>query len=248
MYTAIIVEDMPQAMQLLESDLTNHCKDIEIIGKASSIVAAAKLLQKQEPDILFLDISLADGNGFDLLEIFPKLTSKVIFITASDEHAIKAFRFSAIDYLLKPIDVSLLVEAVDKVKVLKSNMGKSMDLLKETIKSPNKLPTKITLSTQDKISIYAIADIIRCESDGNNTRFFMNNNEKLYVTKTLKNFDDMLQEHNFIRVHQSHLINLDYLQEFSKKEGGFLKMKNGDEVPVSSRKKSEILEILNGMR
>jgi two-component system, LytTR family, response regulator len=248
MYTAIIVEDMPQAMQLLESDLTHHCKDIEIIGKASSIVTAAKLLQKQEPDILFLDISLADGNGFDLLEIFPKLTSKVIFITASDEHAIKAFRFSAIDYLLKPIDVSLLVEAVDKVKVLKSNLRKSMDLLKETIKSPNKLPTKITLSTQDKISIYAIADIIRCESDGNNTRFFLSNNEKLYVTKTLKNFDDMLQEHNFIRVHQSHLINLDYLLEFSKKEGGFLKMKNGDEVPVSSRKKSEIMEILNGMR
>jgi two-component system, LytTR family, response regulator len=248
MYTAIIVEDMPQAMQLLESDLTNHCKDIEIIGKASSIVSAAKLLQKQAPDILFLDISLADGNGFDLLEIFPTLSSKVIFITASDEHAIKAFRFSATDYLLKPIDVSLLIQAVDKVKALKSGMQKNIELLKETIKSPNKLPTKITLNTHDKISIHAIADIIRCESDGNNTRFFMVNKEKLYVTKTLKYFDDMLQDHNFIRVHQSHLINLDYLQEFSKKEGGYLKMKNGDEVPVSSRKKSEILEVLNGMR
>jgi two-component system, LytTR family, response regulator len=248
MYTAIIVEDMPQAMQLLESDLTNHCSDIEIIGKANSIVSAAKYLQKQEPDIIFLDISLADGSGFDLLEIFPSLTSKIIFITASDEHAIKAFRFSAIDYLLKPIDVNLLVEAVNKVKAIKSSMQKNIELLKETIKSPHKLPTKITLSTQDKISIYKIADIIRCESDGNNTMFYLNNNEKLFVTKTLKTFDEMLQEHSFVRVHQSHLINLDYLQEFSKKEGGLLKMKNGDEIPVSSRKKAEIIDLLNNLK
>ncbi|MFM2395172.1 MAG: Transcriptional regulatory protein YehT, partial [Bacteroidota bacterium] len=115
-YSAIIVEDMPQAIQLLEVDIEQYLPEVKIIGKASSIVNAAKLLRNEQPDVLFLDITLGDGSAFDLLEIFPSLTSKVIFITASDEHAIKAFRFSAIDYLLKPISSKLLIEAFEKVK------------------------------------------------------------------------------------------------------------------------------------
>lgn len=245
MLTAIIVEDMPEAIQLLTSDLCTYCPDINITGTAGSVVHAAKLLRQEMPDIIFLDISLGDGTGFDLLEIFPELKSNVIFITAHEEFALRAFRYSATDYLLKPIDSELLVKAVEKVKYQKYSMSPSIEILKETIKKPYELPTRISLSTLEKIHIVTISDIIRCESDGNNTWFMLHSGEKVYVTKTLKYFEDILIHHNFIRVHQSHLVNFNYLMEFSKKDGGFLRLKNGHEVPVSVRKKPEIMHILD---
>jgi two-component system, LytTR family, response regulator len=245
MLTAIIVEDMPEALEMLVHDIKQFCPDIDIIGTANSVVNAAKLMRQHIPDILFLDISLGDGTGFDLLEIFPELTSKVIFITASDEHAIKAFRFSATDYLLKPIDSSLLQIAVNKASNTTNSTKSNLDLLRDTIKSHHVLPSKISLHTLEKISIVTISDIVRCESDINNTWFFLSNNEKMYVTKTLKHFEEMLRDHQFIRVHQSHLVNFNYLLEFSKKDGGYLRLKNGDEIPVSVRKKTEIMQIFD---
>lgn len=247
MMTAIIVEDMPEAVQMLMSDIHTYCQDINIIGTASSVVNAAKLLRQQMPDVIFLDISLGDGTGFDLLEIFPDLKAHVIFITAHEEFALRAFRYSATDYLLKPIDAALLQKAVEKVKHQKYSISPSIEILKETISNPNHLPTRISLSTLDKIHIVTIADIIRCESDGNNTWFMLYGGEKVYVTKTLKYFEDILSQHKFIRVHQSHLVNFNYLLEFSKRDGGFLRLKNGHEIPVSVRKKPEIMMMLDRM-
>ncbi len=243
--TAIIVEDMPEAVQLLMSDIHSYCRDIKVIGTASSVVNAAKLLRQQMPDIIFLDISLGDGTGFDLLEIFPDLKAHVIFITAHEEFALRAFRYSATDYLLKPIDADLLQKAVEKVKHQKYSISPSIEILRETISNPNHLPTRISLSTLEKIHIVTIADIIRCESDGNNTWFMLQGGEKVYVTKTLKYFEDILSHHQFVRVHQSHLVNFIYLQEFSKRDGGFLRLKNGHEIPVSVRKKPEIMLMLD---
>ena len=245
MMTAIIVEDMPEAVQLLMSDINTYCQDIKVIGTASSVVNAAKLLRQQMPDIIFLDISLGDGTGFDLLEIFPDLKAHVIFITAHEEFALRAFRYSATDYLLKPIDAELLQKAVEKVKHQKNSISTSIEILKETINNPNQLPTRISLSTLEKIHIVTIADIVRCESDGNNTWFILHSGEKVYVTKTLKYFEDILSRHQFIRVHQSHFVNFNYLLEFSKRDGGFLRLKNGHEIPVSVRKKSEIMQMLD---
>jgi two-component system, LytTR family, response regulator len=242
--TAIIVEDMPEAMQLLAHDINYYCPDVTVIGTATSVVSAAKLIREQAPDILFLDISLGDGNGFDLLEIFPNLPSHLIFITASEEYAIRAFRFSATDYLLKPLNSNQLIKAIEKVQRMKNNEKQSLALLRESIKNPDRLPTKISLHTLDKISIINIADIIRCESDSNNTWFFLMDNSKIYVTKTMKYYEDLLSDHQFVRVHQSHLINFNYVQEFLKKEGGFLKMRNNHEVPVSTRKKAEVLAMI----
>lgn len=245
--TAIIVEDMPEAVQLLMSDIQTSCHDIKVIGTASSVINAAKLLRQQMPDIIFLDISLGDGTGFDLLEIFPDLKAHVIFITAHEEYALRAFRYSATDYLLKPIDADLLQKAVEKVKHQKYSMSPSIEILKETINNPNHLPTRISLSTLEKIHIVTIADIVRCESDGNNTWFILNGGEKVYVTKTLKYFEDLLSQHQFFRVHQSHLVNFNYLLEFSKRDGGLLRLKNGHEIPVSVRKKPEIMLMLDRM-
>ena len=245
MYTAVLIDDMPDALKVLASDLKKHCPEIKVIGKASSVVTGAKLLRTVEPDLIFLDILLGDGTGFDLLEIMPNLKAKLIFITASDEFAIKAFRFAAIDYLLKPLDAEQLIEAVKKATQLINNSTESIDLLKETINNPSKLPTRISLHSQDKISVISIDKIIRCESDGNNTLFHLADREKLFVTKTLKSFAVLLKDHAFMRVHQSHLINLNYIQDYIRKEGGYLKMINGDHVPVAVRKKAEVIDLLD---
>ncbi len=245
MYTAVLIDDMPDALKVLASDLKKHCPEIKVIGKASSVVTGAKLLRSVEPDLIFLDILLGDGTGFDLLEIIPNLKAKLIFITASDEFAIKAFRFAAIDYLLKPLDAEQLIEAVQKATQLIDNSTESIDLLKETINNPSKLPTRISLHSQDKISVISIDNIIRCESDGNNTLFHLADREKLFVTKTLKSFAVLLKDHPFMRVHQSHLINLNYIQDYIRKEGGYLKMINGDHVPVAVRKKAEVIDLLD---
>lgn len=245
--TAVIIDDMLDAREVLASDLAQHCPEVEIIGQADSVVSGAKLLRGIQPDLIFLDILMGDGTGFDLLDIFPDMDAKLIFITATDEFAIKAFRFAAIDYLLKPLNTQQLKEAVQKVKDQISTSLESISLLKETINNPGQLPTRISLHAQDKISVVAIDQIVRCESDGNNTIFMLADGEKIFVTKTLKSYDVMLSEHRFKRVHQSHLINIHFIQEYVRKEGGYLKMRNGDIVPVSVRKKAEVIEMLDNL-
>ncbi len=248
MLTAILVDDMPQALQVLQADLEETCPDVKILGTADSVVSAAKLLRQEQPDLLFLDIMLGDGTGFDLLEIFPDLKSKVIFVTAYEEHAIKAFRFAAIDYLLKPINPEDLQKAVERAKnLLSSSSNESIDILKETIKYPDSLPKRISLHTQEKIAVVEIENIIRCESDGNNTLFILHDGSKIFVTKTLKQFDQLFSEHSFFRTHQSHLINIKHIHEYVRKEGGYLKMKNGDIIPVAVRKKSEVMALLDNI-
>ncbi len=247
MPTAILIDDNHDALHVLQSDIQVQCPDLTIIGTADSVVSGAKLLRKHTPDILFLDIILGDGTGFDLLEIFPRLTSKVIFITASDEYAIKAFRFSAIDYLLKPYNPKHLSEAVSRATQEVTNSNESLAILKDTISNPESLPNRISLHSQDKIAVVEISKILRCESDINNTLFVLENGEKIYVTKTLKHFDTLLKEHKFMRVHQSHLINLNFLQEYIKREGGYIKMSNGDHIPVAVRKKASVIEMLSNL-
>ena len=243
--TAILVDDMPIALEMLENDIANNHPKINIIGKAKSVVEAAKLLQKKQPDILFLDIMLGDGTGFDILEIFPDLKSKIIFVTASDAFAIKAFKFAAIDYILKPYSNEDLANAIEKAnKQLQPAFGQ-LNVLKEVITRPNNELEKISLHTLDKIIITNISDIIRCKSDNNYTTFYFKNKEKLLVSKTLKFYADLLKEVGFLRVHQSHLINTKYIKEFIKSDGGYLILTDSCNVPVSVRKRKEVLEALN---
>ncbi len=245
--TAILVDDMPSALQLLQSDIESKHADIKIIGTAKSVVEAAKLLRNTTPDILFLDIMLGDGTGFDLLEIVPDLKSKIIFVTASDEYAIKAFKFAAIDYILKPYSDEELAIAIDKVKHQLHPDKEQFKILKNAISHPTKKPQKISLHTLEKISVVDLDEIIRCESDSNNTQFFLADGRKIFVTKTLKYFADILKEYQFVRVHQSHLVNLQYVKEFIKSDGGYIILKNGTNVPVSVRKRAEVIEIISSI-
>ncbi|MEN0006036.1 MAG: LytTR family DNA-binding domain-containing protein [Bacteroidota bacterium] len=243
--TAIIVEDMPNALRVLQADLASYCPEIEVIGTAGSVVAAAKLLRQQQPDILFLDILLGDGTGFDLLEIFPDLRAQIIFVTASDEFAVRAFQFAAVDYLLKPVDPERLQAAVQRAsRGIQTSTTNSLDILKETIRQPHQLPKRISLSTEEQIRIVEIDHIIRCEADSNNTIFFLEDGSKLFVTRTLKHFANLLENHPFLRTHQSDLVNLHHIEAYIKKEGGYLRMKDGSRARVSVRNQAKVIGLL----
>lgn len=243
--TAIIVEDNSLALEMLYNDISEKHKEIEIISTATSVVAASKLLRKHQPDILFLDIMLGDGTGFDVLEIIPNLQSKIVFVTASDEFAIKAFKFSAIDYILKPYSDEDLTTAIEKVQQQIQPEKEQLNVLKEAVTTPNTRPKKISLHTLEKIIVTDIEDIIRCQSDNNYTTFYFKNQQKILVSKTLKFYADLLREVGFLRVHQSHLINTKYIKEFIKSDGGYLLLKDNSNIPVSVRKRNEVLAILN---
>ena len=188
---------------------------------------------------MFLDIQMPDGTGFDLLEIIGETNFKLIFTTASDEFAIKAFKFSAIDYLLKPIDPDDLMRAVEKVEQQQQPTSR-LDLLKENLNHPK----KIALNTVDKIHIVDIENVIRLQSDINYTKFFFKDGSKLIVTKTLKEFDKMLSDHHFIRIHQSHLVNVNMIKEFIKQNGEVI-LTDGTKIPVSTRKKSTLMDMIS---
>lgn len=244
-YKAVIIDDMKDAREALKSELEMHCPEIELIGEAESVISGSKLLKKVNPDILFLDIELEDGTGFDILEIIDEYSFHVIFTTASDAFAIKAFRFSALDYLMKPVDPDELMEAISKIDLIhQNNTSDQLEILKESL-DEQKVPEKIALHTQDKIQLVALKNIIRCEADGNYTSFHFTEGKELLVTKTLKEFDELLSNFGFIRTHQSHLANLYHVNEFIKTEGGYLRMSNGSDVPVSFRKRSEVIKRLN---
>ena len=239
MIKAVIIDDIQEAITVLTSDLQTYCKNIEVIGSANGVVSGAKIIKELKPDLIFLDIQMPDGTGFDLLEIIGEADFKLIFTTASDEFAVKAFKFSAIDYLLKPIDPDDLMKAVEKVEH-QHNPTSRLELLKGNLENQK----KIALNTVDKIHIVQIEDVIRLESDVNYTRFYFKDGSKLMVTKTLKEFDKMLSDHSFIRIHQSHLVNTNFIKEYTKQDGKLV-LKNGDKISVSSRKKSTLMDMIS---
>ncbi|MCB0687441.1 MAG: response regulator transcription factor [Saprospiraceae bacterium] len=242
MIKAVLIDDVPAALKMLASDLNQYCPEVEIVGTAGSVVEGAKLLKKLYPDVVFLDIELEDGTGFDLLQILPEVNFKIIFVTASDQHAIRAFRFSAIDYLLKPIDVDELKEAVFKASMVDSREKVDVLLDHWTDKAEN---NRLALHSSEEIKVVEIGNIIRCESDNNYTTFHFTNGTKFLVAKTLKSFDQILSEKGFYRVHQSHLVNVQHIKSYIKTEGGYLMMSDQSRVPVAVRKKTEVLELLS---
>ncbi len=240
---AVIIDDISLAIETLKADIADYCPEIKILGTADGVVSGAKLVKKLNPEIIFLDIEMNDGTGFDLLELLHPPIPKVIFTTGSHEYAIKAFRYAAIDYLLKPIEGELLAQAVQKAKSQHSTSGEQVAIAKSTINDSSN--SKLALNTQKELKIVEIADIIRCESFSNYTTFFLKDTTKVIVTKPLKEYDLILSEKGFLRTHQSHLVNKIYIHSYQKKDGGYLLLNdNESRIPVSVRKKSEIIAAL----
>ena len=246
-YKAIIIDDIEQARTTLKQDLAVYAKDFEVIGEATGVVEGAKLLKNIKPDILFLDIQMQDGSGFDLLDLLPLIDFKIIFITASDAHAIKAFRYAAIDYLMKPIDPDELIEAMKKFRESHIDESAKYELLNDRLKNHQKPNERLALHSQDKIQVVEIETIVRCESSVNYTTFFFKNGDQIVVTRTLKEFEDLLSDQGFFRVHQSHLVNTRQIKEYVKSQGGHLNMKDGSLIPVSVRKRPDVMKMLDAL-
>lgn len=242
MLKAIIVDDEKHAIKTLEWEIDTHCQGIEIVGRYNDPVKALEILQVSPPDILFLDIEMPRLNGFDLLNKISKITFDVIFVTAYDEYAVKAFRINAVDYLLKPIITSDLTEAIQRVK-LKNELGKTnkedkglqIEKLKKSFK-------KIPLANIDGIEFVFPFQILYCKSDGSYTYVIMER-KKTLITKSLRELEETLIEHNFLRTHKSFLVNLNHISKYIRVDGGYLVMSNGDKVAVSRRKKEELMRL-----
>jgi two-component system LytT family response regulator len=249
MITALLIDDDDNLRAGMKSLLSRYAPEIAIMGEADSVKTGTELLLKTDPQVVFLDIHLGDGSGFDLLEEVNKrgkLNSQIVFITAHEQYAIKAFRFSALDFLLKPVDPDELEKVISKIKnvLVKSESVAHIDLLLENIRKKVDNFKRIALSTADGIHLFEISDIIRCESEDNYTKFYIKNNKPVMISKTLKEYEDLLTEHGFERIHQSHLINLAYLKSYIKKDGGYVVMADNSNLPISQRKKERLQEIL----
>lgn len=249
MITALLIDDDDNLRAGMKSLLSRYAPEIAILGEADSVKTGTELLLKTDPQVVFLDIHLGDGSGFDLLEEVNKrgkLNSQIVFITAHEQYAIKAFRFSALDFLLKPVDPDELEKVISKIKnvLVKSDSVAHIDLLLENIRKKVDNFKRIALSTADGIHLFEISDIIRCESEDNYTKFYIKNNKPVLISKTLKEYEDLLTEHGFERIHQSHLINLAYLKSYIKKDGGYVVMADNSNLPISQRKKERLQELI----
>jgi two-component system LytT family response regulator len=249
MLKAIIVEDEMPSRQTLSGLLKLYCKNVKLVAEADGMKSGLEAIREHKPDIVFLDIEMPDGSGFKLLESLETIDFEIVFTTAYDQFAIRAIKFSALDYLLKPIFPEDLVASVQKAAEKKDlkHTRKSVDVLLENMRMTEANTPKIVLSTSENINVYKVADIIRCESDNYYTIFYFTNGKKLMVSKTLKEHEEMLSEYNFIRPHKSHLINVMYIKSYLKQEGGGIVMTDGTLIPVSRRKKEKIMEIINSI-
>jgi two-component system LytT family response regulator len=249
MITALLIDDDSNLRNGMKSLLARYAPEIRIIGEADSVEAGAKIVLQNPPQVVFLDIHLGDGSGFDLLEEVNqrgKLNSQIVFITAHEQYAIKAFRFSALDFLLKPVDPEELQKVIEKLKQVidKNDSVAHIDLLLENIRKKVDNFKRIALSNSDGIHLFEVSDIIRCESEDNYTKFYIKNSKPILISKTLKEYEELLTEHGFERIHQSHLINLAYLKSYIKKDGGYVVMADNAHLPISQRKKERLNELL----
>lgn len=238
---AIIIEDEKGAAEVLYFMINRVARDIEIVSMVSTIKEAEKSIKEIKPDLVFLDIRLKDGTAFELLEKFDTIDFKIIFTTAYNNYAIKAFKYAALDYLLKPIDPIDLKNALDRArKYMKQNFEyqKMLSTLKHFIKEQNQT---IVLNTSKGKTLVNREDIIRLEADGSYTVFILKN-KNLVVSRNLKHYESILKGNDFLRVHQSHLVNMNYMVSIER-DGNIL-LKNGDKVPISTRKKQEVVKFL----
>lgn len=248
---SILIDDERNGREILLALLEKFCPAIEVLGTADSGESGLKLIQQFQPQLVFLDINMPGMNGFEMLEKLDQINFEVVFVTAHDDFALKAFKFSAVDYVLKPIDLEDLQKAVKKVEEkMAKQAGAGQTKYKELFHNIRNIQNpfdKIGLATRDGLIFVKIPDIVRLESDVNYTWFILSGGEKILASKTLKEFEELLEEYNFYRIHKSHLINLSHLQRYIKGEGGSVIMSDNSEVDVSRRNKEGLMKRLQNL-
>jgi two-component system LytT family response regulator len=242
MYKTIIIEDEQRLREALSIMLEMTAPDeIQVVAYAESVEEAVKLIDRLKPDLVFMDIMLRDGTGFDVLQQIIFNSFHLIFTTAYEQHAINAFKYSAIDYLLKPIDPKELKTAIDRIAILKERVLEKQQLSELQI-NLSKTPDRIILPTQEAMYVVKLEQIIRCETSGSYTTFFLTDGRKIMVSKPLKNYEDLLEPPAFFRIHQSHLINVNYIVSYSRE--GMVQMNDKSFVPISRGKKEPFFKLM----
>ncbi|MCH8331218.1 MAG: response regulator transcription factor [Bacteroidetes bacterium] len=242
MLRTVIIDDEKKGRETLTNLVKENCQNVEIAATAGSKDEGIAAINQHKPDFIFLDIEMPGGSGFKLLKELDDVKPPVIFVTAYDHYAIKAIKFSALDYILKPVDADELRNAVSRVGYTYQNLGEEqVEVLLNYLKEPSRAK-RIALPTQSGIRYVGVPEIVRCEADGQYTTFYLNEDSNIMVSKNLKEYQDILEESSFYRVHHSHLVNLEHVKEFARSEGDYLIMKDGSNIPVSRRKKEGFLQ------
>lgn len=244
MITAVIIDDEKNALEVLEMQLNKFCTDVNVVAVCEGGVKGIAAIKKYNPGLVFLDIEMPHKNGFDVLNETKGMNYDVVFTTAYDQFAIKAFKFSALDYLLKPVDILELQAAVEKVKTKKEDSGldEKIKILFQQMQPQQRLTDKIALPVGDAMQFMQPDEIIRCESDSNYTHIFLANGKKLTLAKTLKEVEENINGAPFFRIHQSHLVNMNHISKYIKGDNAYVVMKDGTQIGISRNKKEAFLE------
>lgn len=240
----VIIDDEQISRDILGNYISKYCNDVEVVGYGENVETGIKIIEKEKPDIVFLDVEMPYGNAFDLLEKIENITFETVFVTAFSEYAIKALNFSASYYILKPIDIDELLLAIEKIRKNKLNSSPNIHTktLIDNIKNTNRQHQKIILPLLDGFEVIQVKDIIRCQANDNFTDFHLQNGKKIVICRTLKHYEDLLEEFGFMRIHRSHLVNLDFVTKYNKGKGGFLTLSDDTELEISPTKKKEFLD------
>lgn len=244
---AILIDDQESQRKNLKDLLTLHCPDINILGEADSVQSGIALIQNTHPQLVFMDIDLGDGTGFDILESIGDPHFSLVFVTGHNEFAIKAFKYSALDYILKPVNPTDLGQALERARKMTTSDDSGLRIQNLLESRGSKKQEKIILSDADSIYLVEVSEILRCQAESNYTRFFLTEKREILVSKTLKEYEQLFEGQPFFRVHQSHLVNLTHFSRLDKKEGGTIVMKDGSFVPVAVRRKDELLSLLKSL-
>jgi two-component system, LytTR family, response regulator len=246
MIRAIIIDDEKHCRETLSILLERYCPEVRVLAECGSGEQGLEAIRKHRPDLVFLDVEMPHLNGFEMLQQLPEIPFKVIFVTGYDEYAIKAIRFSALDYLLKPVDKEELLKAVGKAEVqLEPRREAQLDILLQKLQPKPSGLQKIALPTQEGFELVPLEAIIKCESDSNYTHVFLRGGKRLLVSRTLKEIEELLRDHPFLRVHHSHLINLNEIVQYVRGEGGYVVMSDGSSVNVSRSRKEALLKVFS---
>jgi two-component system LytT family response regulator len=239
---AVLIDDEISNLENLRTLLEKHCPQVTILATAQNVSDAVNAIEKHLPHLVFLDIQMGEQTGFDVLKLLPTRNFEVIFVTAFDQYGIQAVKFAALDYLLKPVDIEELVNAVNKAgqKSATQIQTTQLDFLLQQLKKPETNVSKIALQMQGEVRYVALSDIIRCEADNTYTHFFLANDEKILVSKSLKEYADLLRPSGFLRTHQSHLVNPKYVKSWLKEDGGVLLLTTGEKIPISKPNKETV--------